>query len=125
MPLLVLVIGKTDTHIYRNLQNIVVYKWLILFGSTPIFLIKWLDGYAVQDLFWYLGLHLIKISFFFSFFLFNLSCIHVLRSHEYKNRLDRKHCVMRRLNQRGLPEKESKGHGLADDIRTNTCGWSA
>lgn len=123
MPLLVLVIGKTDTHIYRNLQNIVVYKWLILFGSTPIFLIKWLDGNAVQDLFWYLGLHLSYL--FFILFLFNLSCIHVLRSHEYKNRFDRKHCVMRRLNQGGLPEKESKGHGLADDIRSNTCVWSA
>lgn len=68
MPLLVLVIGKTDTHIYRNLQNIVVYKWLILFGSTPIFLIIWLDGNAVQDLFWYLGLHL-----GYHFFLFYLT----------------------------------------------------
>lgn len=64
-----------------------------------------------------------ELSFFS--FLFNLSCIHVLRSHEYKNRFDRKHCVMGRLKRGGLPEKESKGHGLADDIRSNTCGWSA
>lgn len=44
---------------------------------------------------------------FFSF-LFNLSCIHVLRSHEYKNRFDRKHCVMGRLKRGGLPEKKAK-----------------
>lgn len=37
VPLLVLVIGKTDTHIYRNLQYIVVYKWLIFFWFAPDF----------------------------------------------------------------------------------------
>lgn len=67
MPLLVLVIGKTDTHIYRNLQYIVVYKCLIFFWFAPDFPFLWLDGSAVQDRFWYLGLHLSYLFFYLTY----------------------------------------------------------